>query len=45
MPCMPDDVPFNAPDIESLFCDMCKTSLDSTEEFKEHLRTKHNIPA
>jgi hypothetical protein len=42
---MPDDVPFNTPDIESLFCDLCKTRLDSAEEFKEHLRTKHNIPA
>ena len=33
------------PDIEPPFCDLCKTRMDSAEEFKEHLRTKHNIPA
>jgi hypothetical protein len=33
------------PDIGLPFCDMCKTKLDSTKEFREHLRTNHSIPA
>ncbi|HJS82673.1 MAG TPA: hypothetical protein VJ742_07530 [Nitrososphaera sp.] len=35
---------FESADTGPLFCDLCKTRLDSREEFKEHMRTKHNIP-
>jgi hypothetical protein len=35
---------FESSEIGSLFCDLCKTKLDSREEFKEHMRIKHNIP-
>ena len=40
---MPDQ--FDSPNIEPPFCDLCKTKLASVDEFKEHLREKHNIPA
>ena len=35
---------FESRAVEPLLCDLCKTRFDSREEFREHLRIKHNIP-
>jgi hypothetical protein len=31
-------------DPDPLICDLCRAKLDNRDEFKKHLRLKHNIP-